>query len=129
MSDVPKFEVGSVGWFDLTIENAEEVRRFYKAVVGWESTDHDMGDYADFNMNRPGDGGTVTGVCHCRGPNADIPPQWLIYINVADVDASAARCREMGGEVVAGPREMGRQRFCVVRDPAGATAALVGPPR
>ena len=38
---------------------------------------------------------------------------------------AAERCRELGGEVVDGPRMMGRHHFCVVRDPAGAVIGLV----
>jgi hypothetical protein len=127
MSD-SDFKVGAVSWFDLTVQDATKVRDFYRDVVGWESTDHDMGGYADYNMKRPGDGTTVAGICHARGANANLPAQWLVYVNVADVDASAARCTERGGSVVDGPRDMGQFRFCVVRDPAGAALALLGPP-
>ena len=42
-----------------------------------------------------------------------------------DVDASAARCVELGGEVIVGPGVMGGHgRYYVIRDPAGAFAAL-----
>ena len=34
-------------------------------------------------------------------------------------------CVELGGQVIDGPREMGGQTFCVIRDPAGAVAALI----
>lgn len=122
-----QFEPGSVDWFDLTVEDAPAIRSFYESVVGWKGADHDMGGYADFDMRGP-DGKTVTGICHARGPNADLPPQWLLYVNVADVDAAARRCTELGGTVVAGPRAMGDRRMCVIRDPAGAVCALMGPP-
>jgi predicted enzyme related to lactoylglutathione lyase len=93
--------------------------------VGWEAADHDMGEYADYDINLPGTGDTVAGICHARGPNASIPPQWMIYIVVEDVEESARRCREAGGEVVDGPRMMGASAFCVIRDPAGAVAGLI----
>lgn len=35
MSDALKPEIGAVGWFDLTVEDAESVRDFYAGVVGW----------------------------------------------------------------------------------------------
>ena len=38
---------GQVGWFDLTVADADTIRDFYKAVVGWETEAHDMGDYSD----------------------------------------------------------------------------------
>ena len=121
MSDKPV--IGSIGWRDLTVPDAEMIRDFYKDVVGWTSTDHEMEEYSDFNM-QDADERTVAGICHSRGANAKIPPQWMIYITVEDVDRAAERCRKLGGEVVDGPRDMGGGRFCVIRDPAGAVAAL-----
>lgn len=118
-------KVGTVGWRDLTVPNAEEVRDFYQAVVGWTSEPVDMGGYSDFNMIPPGEGAqAVAGVCHARGSNADIPPQWLLYFVVEDLDASVAACTARGGEVVVAPRGVGDGRFCVIRDPAGAVCAL-----
>lgn len=116
--------IGDVTWQDLTVADAERVSAFYGEVVGWKLAPQDMGDYSDYEMNTP-QGGCVAGICHARGPNAKMPPQWLIYITVADVTASAARCVQLGGEVLSGPRPMGSQRVCVIRDPAGAVAALV----
>ena len=126
MTDPEQPSTGSIVWHDLTVPNAGEIRDFYAGVVGWESMEHDMGGYSDFGMNQPSGGDTVAGICHARGPNANLPAQWLIYIRVADVDASAERCRELGGTVLDGPREIGEERFCVIRDPAGAVAALIG---
>lgn len=122
-SDKP--EVGTITWTDLTVENAEEVKNFYSEVVGWKSTLHDMGGYHDFNINTPSGGETVTGICHARGDNVNLPPQWLIYITVEDVERSAKRCVELGGKLVDGPRMMGNSHFCVIQDPAGAVSALI----
>ena len=52
----------------------------------------------------------------------------MIYITIEDVDNSAQKCRELGGEVVVEPRIMGSGRFCVIRDPTGAMCALHRPP-
>ena len=128
MSAGEKPEVGSIGWIDLTVPNAEEVRDFYAAVTGWKSEPVGMGEYDDFNMCAPASGTPTAGVCHARGNNEGLPPTWMIYINVADVDASVAACREKGGEVVREITPMGDMgRYCVVRDPGGAVAALFEP--
>jgi predicted enzyme related to lactoylglutathione lyase len=128
MSGDGKPEIGSIGWIDLTVEKAEEVRAFYGAVVGWETEAVDMGGYSDFNMKGPESGKPMAGVCHARGGNAGLPAQWMIYITVADADVAAARCLELGGKVVAGPKDMaGYGRYCVVEDPAGAVSALFAP--
>lgn len=118
---------GSITWRDLTVADADRIRSFYEKVVGWTSTAHDMGDYADYNMHVAATGETVTGICHARGTNANVPPQWLMYVNVADVRASAVTCVELGGAVLDGPRPMGAGLFAVIRDPAGAVCALWQP--
>jgi len=50
-----------------------------------------------------------------------------IDISVADVDASAAACTGNGGQVLVGPKDLAGGRFCAIRDPSGATAALYQP--
>ena len=125
MSEKRKPEIGSIAWTDLTIENAEAVRDFYSDVVGWKPSPVRMGDYSDFNMNAPGSGNAVAGICHARGSNADLPAQWMMYIIVADIENSTTRCEELGGKLVTPIKNMGGQgRYCVIQDPAGAVAAL-----
>ncbi len=119
-----KTGVGEIGWMDLTVPNAQEVRDFYRGVVGWEVAELDMGGYSDYCMNLPDGGDTVAGICHARGGNADLPAQWLLYINVANLDESLTACSQSGGKLVAGPKKMGSSRYAVIQDPAGAVAAL-----
>jgi uncharacterized protein len=121
-------DIGKITWFDLTVPNAEKVKDFYSKVVGWQSESVSMGDYNDFSMNIPGTGDAVTGICHARGINADIPAQWLIYITVQDVHKSIQQCEDAGGKVVVGPRKMGAYgEYAIIQDPAGAIAALFTP--
>ncbi len=83
-----------------------------------------MGDYDDYTMLRP-DGEAAGGICHARGVNAGLPPHWIIYIVVEDLDARLAAVEPMGGSIVVPARSMGaRGRFAVVKDPAGAAVAL-----
>ena len=125
MTEMPK--PGSVVWTDLTVPDAGRVRDFYMRVVGWTSDEISMGEYSDYVMiSSTGDG--VAGVCHARGQNVNVPPQWLMYVTVKDLDKSVAECTLLGGEVVDGPRAMSGGRFCVIKDPAGAVCALYSPP-
>ena len=128
MEDSNKPEPGSIGWTDLTVDDAELIRDFYSSVVGWSTSPVNMGDYADFNMNEPGTDTPVAGVCHARGSNADLPPVWLMYVNVVDLDHSMEQCEALGGEVISGPKAMGSTgRYCVIKDPAGAAMGLFEP--
>jgi predicted enzyme related to lactoylglutathione lyase len=125
MSEPVHDEVGSIGWLDLTVEHAAETRDFYRAVVGWTSAAVDMGGYDDWVMNTPSSGMAVSGICHARGANAGLPAQWLVYVTVASLDRSLARCAELGGTLLTPVRDMGLHgRFAVIRDPAGAVMAL-----
>ena len=121
-------ETGKIGWIDITVDDAEGLRDFYANVAGWKPEAVDMGEYADFNMTLPGSGTPAAGICHARGGNAGLPRQWLIYITVADADASAAACLANGGKVLVGPKDMGGGRFAVIEDPTGAVAALYQAP-
>lgn len=124
-NDSGRTPVGAIIWRDLTVQNAEEIQRFYSRVVGWQARPHDMGEYHDFDIIAADKDEVVAGICNARGHNANLPSQWLIYVWVADVDESARRCVELGGKVVDGPRTMGDSRFCVIQDPAGAVAGLI----
>jgi predicted enzyme related to lactoylglutathione lyase len=122
--------VGTIGWIDLTVSDAKSLRDFYSAVTGWTTTDVAMGDYSDYCMHPPGETKPVAGICHARGSNANLPPQWLIYITVADLDQSIQSCRDLGGSVLTEPKNLGSYgRLAVIQDPAGAVAALLEQPR
>lgn len=126
MSTALPSAIGTLLWIDLTVPNAETVRDFYASVIGWEPAGVAMGDYEDYVMTAPATGQGVAGVCHARGQNADLPPQWLVYVAVADLDESLRRCADAGGKAVTGIKgEAGTTRYCVIQDPAGAVLALM----
>lgn len=118
-------ETGSIGWIDLTVDNAEDLKIFYSEVVGWKSENVSMGEYNDFNMISSATGVPVAGICHKRGGNSEIPSQWMIYIIVDKIEEKIKRCRELGGKVLLDIKEMGDYgRYCIIQDPANAVCAL-----
>ena len=120
-------EIGEIVWVDLTIPNAEKVvQEFYRAVTGWDVSEFNMGDYNDYAVSTPDNKEkTVAGIAHALGDNAALPPQWIIYIKVKSLDASIAAAKSNGGKVLAGPKQFGGARFCVLKDPAGAAFAVI----
>lgn len=116
--------VGSIGWIDITVDDASSLRDFYRDVTGWDCEGHSMGDYEDFVM-KDATGTPVAGVCHAKGANAGVPPQWLLYVTVADLQASVAKAKERGAELVSGPRSAGGYGdIAILKDPAGAPFGL-----
>lgn len=117
-------ETGRIGWIDQTTPDADRVRDFYAAVAGWQAEPVDMGGYSDYTM-MTADGVAVGGICHTRGANAAVPPGWLIYITVPDLDAALEAAGRLGGRRFGEVRgRAGEARFCVIQDPGGAMAVL-----
>jgi len=116
-------EQGTILSADLTIIQAEEVREFYKQVIGWEHIEINMGDYSDYLMTTK-DGIPVAGVCHQRGVNSGLPPVWMVYFQVNDLKQSLETCKKLGGKVLREPGTSTCGSFGVIEYPAGAICAL-----
>ncbi len=126
MSDKNESVYGTIGWIDLTVPDATAVKDFYTQVTGWKAEPVSLGDYDDYNMTANGE--PKAGVCHKKGPNSDIPSQWMIYINVRDLDESRAQCKANGGKLLTDVRSAGSMgRYCFIEDPAGAACAIFEP--
>jgi uncharacterized protein len=113
----------SVKWLDLTVADAGAIRDFYQSVMGWSAMDVSMDGYSDFLMENAA-GNEQAGICHQRGVNAALPPQWLVYFEVADLAASLQKVLVSGGTIVDGPRPLAEGVFACISDPAGAVCAL-----
>lgn len=126
--EAKKFKPGTINWHDLTVENAEELKEFYKEVAGWEVQEIPMKDgeesYFDYAM-KDADGNGVAGVCHLKGVNAGIPPQWIMYISVENITKSVDKALESGGKLLKEYRNKdGELLYAMIQDPAGAAFAL-----
>tara|TARA_R110000744_G_scaffold59487_1_gene123700 strand:- start:624 stop:1007 length:384 start_codon:yes stop_codon:yes gene_type:complete len=117
-------KIGTMAWLDLSVTNAEEVKSFYEDVIGWKSENITMGDYDDFAMLEPNNNEAVAGVCHAQGVNKALPPAWLPYFLVADIEASIAVVAAKGGALVTQVKSMGSDKYAVIKDPAGAACAI-----
>ncbi len=118
---IKKPPIGSIIWRDLTVPNADEVKNFYCDVVGWTASAHSSCD--DFNIHQ-GDGEVMAGVCYAKGSNANVPPQWLLYVSVESVEASAAKCVELGGKVFGWSSNDGQELVLCDRGSCGSGDGL-----
>lgn len=94
--------IGTISWHDLTVDNAERLKDFYEKVTGWKSQPVKMGDYDDYNMIIPSEGNPAAGICNKKGENANLPSQWIIYINADNLDASIETCKGNGDKIISG---------------------------
>lgn len=120
---------GTIGWIDLTTEDAGKVRDFYESVVGWKADPVPVNNYDDFVVKHADDGEPVAGICHKKGSNSDAPGGWMIYIHVDDLTGSLAACESCGGKKVGEIRDMGSYgKTCVIQDPSGSMCVLIESP-
>ena len=99
MSTTEQPAVGTIVHFDLTVDDAPSIRDFYTSVVGWGIEEMDMGDYRDYVLTSPTTGAWAGGSA-MRGASTPTSSQWLMYVQVADLEASLQRCVDGGGTLV-----------------------------
>jgi uncharacterized protein len=121
--------VGRIVWLDLTVPDAPTTRDFYREVIGWTIHGVAMEDageaYADYAMLAE-NGTPAGGVCHARGANLGLPPVWLLYLSVGDLEESLRRVEAEGGEIIrAQTASDAPYRYAVIRDPVGVAVALM----
>lgn len=115
-------KTGEFCWNELLTPDVAKAKAFYSALFGWQITDHDMGNmvYSMFNNGDKEVGGMMT---IPEGQN--IPPHWMSYVYVEDLDASAKKAETLGAKIVQPPTDVGNfGRLAVLQDPTGAHIAL-----
>lgn len=125
--DHPGFGVvnamGGFCWFELATRDLSVPADFYAAILGWATTSPSTpGGYRMWTVAGEPFGGLLK--MNASFP-PDIPPHWMVYVAVADCDATAARCAKNGGTVLVPPTTIEQGRFTVLSDPQGAVFAAL----
>ena len=118
-------EPGTLCWTELATNDTETAKKFYTSLFGWtEKTSTGGGmTYTEFNVGGTPQGGMMAMNDHMKANG--VPPHWLPYFQVADVDASAKKAAELGAQQFVPPTDIpGTGRFAVIRDPQGAAFAI-----
>jgi predicted enzyme related to lactoylglutathione lyase len=115
---------GRFCWYELMTSDQADASAFYSAVVGWRAVDAGYPGQPYSLMMAGADrvGGIMTMPEAAR--QAGMPPYWLGYVAVDDVDAAVAQARSSGSSIVHGPSDLPVGRFALVRDPQGAAIYL-----
>lgn len=115
--------VGRFCWHELHTNDRAKALAFYKQLMGWETKDVAMGPGEPYGLCLM-NGKDFAGVTKSMAP-AHVPPHWLPYIAVDDVDASAKKATELGGKIVSAPMDIPNVgRFAVLADPQRAVFAI-----
>jgi predicted enzyme related to lactoylglutathione lyase len=125
-------EPGAMVWNELTTRDVDGSKRFYGAVFGWQATPMDMGDF-EYTLwhladeAEPTSDNAIGGMMPMVGDSwpPELPPFWMVYFRVADTDATAVRCEELGGKIASPGFDLPVGRMAVLTDPLGAVFSVL----
>jgi uncharacterized protein len=124
---------GRFVWHELFTPEPEAARRFYEAVVGWRTIEVPIaGQAVPVLASGQGPVGRIDTLPAALAGQG-VPPHWLGYAAVPDLEAALAQVRAGGGRVLGEPEAMQEVgRWQRVAGPDGAVLAVfqpAGPPR
>jgi predicted enzyme related to lactoylglutathione lyase len=112
---------GKVVWHDFNTKDPAKARTFYGGTFGWEIRSREMGT-TKHDFLYLGDEGFG---CLVQQQGKDpMPPHWVAYVQVDDLDAAVKRVERAGGKAPV-PRMAitDKDAFAILVDPLGATFA------
>jgi hypothetical protein len=130
MQDIGEFTVthqGQAGWTELHTTDPERCKAFFAELLGWAYQDI-QGPARDGScVIWTADNRVVGFLFGMKGKEQrGVPPHWMPYIRVDNVDAACAEVDRLGGRVATPPFAIpGLGRAAVICDPVGATVALM----
>jgi uncharacterized protein len=121
------YEPGTFSWVELATTDPDGAKAFYGELFGWGAEDNEIPGGGGVYTMATVKGSAVAGITAQpeQQRSAGVPPNWFSYVAVAGADESAARVKELGGDVHAGPFDVGDAgRMAVIGDPTGAMFGL-----
>jgi len=122
MTNVDKHAPGSFCWIELNTTDQNSAKKFYGSLFGWVADDSPMGPDEFYTMFKLGGRTAAAAFSMNKEQRAQgVPPHWGIYMEVENADASAAKAKQLGGNVIAPPFDvMDYGRMAVLQDSTGA---------
>jgi predicted enzyme related to lactoylglutathione lyase len=117
---------GHFVWYEHLTKDPKAAIAFYTEVVGWKTEPFGDGGYVMW----VGSQGPLGGVMKLPDEAAKMgaPPQWMGHVQVADVDATVALVKKLGGKVHKEPEDIPTVgRFAIIADPQGASLSVFKP--
>ena len=115
---------GSFCWSELLTPNVKAAKDFYGKLLHWEFTDHDTQDavYTIITV----EGKEFAGIWEIpKDQQKDIPPHWMGYILVENLEQTLTEATELGATVKKAITSVGDfGRFAIIADPTGACIAF-----
>jgi predicted enzyme related to lactoylglutathione lyase len=118
---------GHFVWNELVTTSVPAAKKFYSGLLGWKTKAFGKNavGYTIIFKGKDKPGG-IAGMMKCPKPGN--PAQWIPYILVEDVDATAKKAAKFRGEVCVPPFNVPTVgRIAVLADPQGAAFGIIKP--
>lgn len=117
---------GSFCWSELLATDTERAEAFYTHLVGWKAVHEELAPGRTYTSFLQGER-PVGGMLKMDGDEwRGVPPHWMNYVSVAEVDAVVAKAGDLGGTVLVPPTDIENVgRFAMLQDPTGATFSVI----
>lgn len=123
---IEKHVPGTFCWIELGTTDQAAAKHFYHTLFGWAAHDVLMGPnhaYSIFQLEGRDVGAAYT--LRREQQAKGVPPHWLLYVAVENVDKAASRAASLGGSVITAPDDvLDAGRMAVLADPAGAVFSV-----
>jgi predicted enzyme related to lactoylglutathione lyase len=127
-SEMTRPKTGEVSWNELVTTNTKAAAGFYGDLFGWQAAPFAPPGapaggppYTLFKLDPDTMG--VGGMMQAQDPK--MPPQWIPYVVVENVDQSLAKANKLGAKTCLPVMSIGEiGRIAVIQDPQGATIGL-----
>ena len=114
---------GTLCWADLSTHDVKRASDFYSGLFGWQVA-ADPKDTSGYLHIKNGEH-FIGGIPPTKYSQPGVPPHWLAYFSVDDVDATANKAKDMGAKLFLPPMSMeGVGRMSVIADLQGAVFAI-----
>jgi len=116
---------GDIVWYELLTTDPRAAIAFYTKVVGWKSEAWQTANYTMWVGSQGPLGGVNELPDTARKMGA--PPYWQASIQVANVDDTVAKVKQLGGQVYVTEDIPEVGRLAVIADPQGAVVSVFTP--
>ncbi len=117
---------GAMTWNELYTRDLGATQDFYSNLFGWEWSSMPIPQGGDYHLANLGDR-QVAGVLEMDDNWDEMPPHWMVYIQVENADDAADRVTSLGGDVCVPVTEIAVGRFAVVNDDQKGTFTIFEP--
>lgn len=114
-------KAGAMSWNELYTTDVEKAKTFFAELLGWTYETDDKSRYTTILNN-----GRMNGGIFALTPEmAEMPPCWVVYFTVENLEQAVEKVTDLGGKIYMPPKIISAGKIAMVADPTGASFMLI----